>query len=78
MFAELDETIKGTVSFGDNSKILIEGKGTILIHLKNGARQFITNVCYVPKMSSNILSLGQLMEKCYTVHMRDFNLMLRD
>ena len=78
MFAELDETIKEIVSFGVNFKILVEGKCTILIRLKNGARQFITNVYYLPKMSKNILSLGQLLEKGYTVYMRDFNLMLRD
>ncbi|XP_048131650.1 uncharacterized protein LOC125314188 [Rhodamnia argentea] len=78
IFVEIDETVKGKVSFGDNSQILVEGKGTILIHLKNGTRRFITNVYYVPKMSSNILSLGQLLEKGYSVHMKDLSLVLRD
>ena len=40
--------------------------------------QFVTIVCNVPKMSSNILSLGQLLEKGYTVHMKNFSLVLRD
>ncbi|XP_039168779.1 uncharacterized protein LOC120293482 [Eucalyptus grandis] len=58
MFTKLDEKIKGKVSFNNNSKILVEGKGTILIRLKIDACQFITNIYYVPKMSSNILNLG--------------------
>ena len=31
-FYELDETYKGKVKFGDNSRISIEGKGTILLN----------------------------------------------
>ncbi|XP_048136731.1 uncharacterized protein LOC125315560 [Rhodamnia argentea] len=78
MFAELDETVKGKVSFGDNSQILVEGKGAIQIRLKNGALRLISNIYYVPKMSSNNLSLGQLLEKGYSVHMKNLSLVLRD
>jgi len=37
MFVKLDETIKGKISFSDNFKFLVQGKGIILICLKNGA-----------------------------------------
>lgn len=77
MFAKLDETFKGLVSFGDNSKIHVEDKGKIVIRFKNGAHQFITNLYYVQKMSSNILSLEQLLEKGYTIYMKYLSLMLR-
>ncbi|XP_062103261.1 uncharacterized protein LOC133814295 [Humulus lupulus] len=51
MFVELNKAVKGNVSFGDESKILVDGQGKILICLKN--------VYFVPNMKNNILSLSQ-------------------
>jgi hypothetical protein len=67
-----------SITFGDLSKVPIKGKDTILIHLKNGEHQFITNIYFVPIMKSNILSLGQLLEKDYEIHMKNRCLLLRD
>ncbi|XP_042012419.1 protein argonaute 2-like [Salvia splendens] len=60
LFVELKETSYGDVTFGDSSKVAVQGKGNILIKLKNGNHGFIYDVYYVPAMKSNILSLGQL------------------
>ncbi|CAN1181758.1 hypothetical protein LINPERHAP2_LOCUS35596, partial [Linum perenne] len=46
--------------------------------MNNGSHQFINNVYYVPNMTSNILSLGQLLEKNYEVHMANRQLELRN
>ena len=78
IFVNLDESVSGNVSFGDNSKILIKGKDKILICFNNGRHEFISNVYYVPNMNNNILSLGQLLEKGYDIHMKDFILSIRD
>jgi hypothetical protein len=56
----------------------VEGEGNILIKLKDGTQKFVSSVYYVPEMKSNILSLGQLLERGYTVFMKDRSLYLRD
>ncbi|XP_027348127.1 uncharacterized protein LOC113859596 [Abrus precatorius] len=77
-FLELDEKVKGNVSFGISSKVQIQGKGTILISLKDDTHKLIMDVYYVPKLKSNILSLGQLVERGYEILMKDCCLWLRD
>ncbi|GAU35304.1 hypothetical protein TSUD_389290 [Trifolium subterraneum] len=62
----------------DESKVAVKGKGNVLIRLKNGDHQFISNVYYVPNMKSNILSLGQLLEKGYDIQLKNNNLSIRD
>jgi GAG-pre-integrase domain len=78
MFTELKEIPDGHVSFGDASKVRVEGEDNILIKLKDETQKFISSVYYVPKMKSNILSLGKLLERGYTIFMKDRSLYLRD
>jgi hypothetical protein len=55
---KLDEAIRGNVTFANHSKVIIKGKCTILIKLKDESYQFIGDVYYIPIMKNNILSLG--------------------
>ena len=63
LFYELDESYKGNVRFGDDSRIMIEGKGKILLNSKGNTQITLTNVVYTPKLKANILSLGCLDEQ---------------
>ena len=76
LFEKLDETVRGKVSFGDNSQIPVMGKGDIQFRARDGSNQVISNVYFVPKMTSNILSLGQLLERGYEIAMVDCGKML--
>ena len=72
MFVDLAKS--DHVTFEDVSKISVKRKDKILIRLKNGRHQFILNVYFVPNMKNNILSLSQLLEKVYDIHMKNQSL----
>jgi hypothetical protein len=59
-FSHLDTNVMGTVSFGDRSMAKIEGRGMILFVGKDGSHRLLTRVYFIPRLTSNIISLGQL------------------
>jgi hypothetical protein len=75
---DIDKNYIGNITFGDLSQRLVEGRGRILIKLKNGEQKFISKVFYVLNMKNNILSLGQFLEKGFEVQMEDTNLKIFD
>ncbi|KAL4303488.1 hypothetical protein GQ457_10G006770 [Hibiscus cannabinus] len=68
-FQELDEGVTGKVRFGDGSTIQIMGKGTVVFECKNGDHKALQEVYYIPKLCSNIISLGQMTEDGNKVQM---------
>ncbi|RDX94666.1 putative mitochondrial protein, partial [Mucuna pruriens] len=54
------------VAFADNSPV--EGMGKVLIHRRDGHQSLIIDV-YVSQMKTNLLSVGQLLEKGYVMNM---------
>lgn len=70
-FVDLDTSVRSHVKFADDSTLAAEGMGKVLIKRKDGMHSYITDVLYVPGMKSNLLSLGQLLEKGYVMEMKN-------
>ena len=66
-FSSIDTGVAGSVRFGDGSVARIEGIGTVLFSCKNGEHRAINNVYYLPRLTTNIISVGQLDESGYQV-----------
>jgi hypothetical protein len=58
----LDDRVHGSVRFGDGSIVKICGLGSVVIQARHGQHKVLTRVYYIPKLKSNIISLGQLEE----------------
>jgi hypothetical protein len=61
-FAELDRGIHGIMRFGVGSVVEIEGRGIVVFNCKNGEHRALTGVYYIPRLTMDIISLGQLEE----------------
>ena len=70
-FSELNLSVGGTVRFGDGQTVGIIGRGTVLFELKNGGHKVLTDVYYISKLKSNIISLGQLEERGCMIVLED-------
>jgi hypothetical protein len=62
-YSILDTGVYGTVKFGDGSVVWIEGCGTIIFSCKSGEHHSFSRIYYIPKLKTNIFSLGQLNEE---------------
>nr|GEZ09182.1 retrovirus-related Pol polyprotein from transposon TNT 1-94 [Tanacetum cinerariifolium] len=77
LFVKMEKS-KGNVTFGDESMAPVKEKGKILIRAKDESHQYIPDVYNVPNLKSNILSVGQLLEKNYDVHFKDRSATIRN
>ncbi|XP_076895065.1 uncharacterized protein LOC143547550 [Bidens hawaiensis] len=73
-----DEIVIGQVCFGDNSCVDIKGKGSITIICDDDVERIISNVYFIPNLTSSILSLGQETEHGCKVIMEDDQLLVLD
>jgi hypothetical protein len=62
LLARLDESVGGTVRFGDGSVVEIHGLGAVVMKGRQGEHKVLTSVYFIPKLKSNIVSVGQLEE----------------
>lgn len=60
--SHLSNNVRGSVRFGDGLTVEICGLGSVVIKGRNDQHKVLTNVYYIPKLKSIIISLGQLEE----------------
>ena len=68
-FRELDEGVTGKMKFGDGSTVQIMGLGSVVFSCKNSDQWLLQEVYYIPRLFSNIISLGQFTEVRHKVIM---------
>lgn len=77
-FRNLNESIHGFVKFGNESRVKIEGKGSIVFKYKDGGCRKLDKVYYIPDLCSNIISLGKLAEGGDEIKIKDLFLWVHD
>jgi hypothetical protein len=69
-FIDIDTAISDSIKFGDGSEVAIEGSGTVLFEGKTGEHIPLMGVYFILRLTTNIVSLGQLDEGGCDVHTR--------
>jgi hypothetical protein len=67
LFSCLNENYKDTVKLGNGMFITVMGKGNVRFYAKDNTVQTISSIFYIPELKSNLISMGQLQEKGYTI-----------
>lgn len=69
-FTDLDEKPMHTVKLGNDSKLRVHGRGSVKVVLK-GRSHVIPDVYFVPDLTTNLLSIGQLQERRLAILIKD-------
>ena len=77
-FKELDESVKLKVALGDGKQVQVEGKGTVAIKNGHGNINLLYDVYFIPNLSQNLLSVGQLLTNGYSLLFEDFLCVIKD
>jgi hypothetical protein len=56
-FLNLDVQFRQTIKLGNNSMMVVIGKGNIRMQV-NGITQLISEVYYIPELKNNLLNIG--------------------
>jgi hypothetical protein len=77
-FTKLNTEVHGNTSFGGGSVAAIEGYKTVLFNCKNGEHRSFAGIYYIPRLTSNIINVGQLDEVGYKINIDDSILRIRE
>lgn len=65
LFSFIDKNVKYHTKMWYNWIVLVVGKGSIMIHTKQGEKKEIQNVYFSPGIKHNLMSVGQLIQNGY-------------
>ncbi|CAJ2664799.1 unnamed protein product [Trifolium pratense] len=77
LFKKLDKTIVSKVTIGNGQSVDVKGKGVVAVETLSGTK-YISDVLFVPELNQNLLSVGQMLEKHYTLHFNDMKCTIFD
>lgn len=77
-YVKINHVVKNKVKFADDTTLAVDGNNDVLIMRRDGGHSFIKYVLYIPGIKCNLLSLGQLLEKGYKIHMENKMLHIMD
>ncbi|XP_052875075.1 uncharacterized protein LOC128280758 [Gossypium arboreum] len=77
LFKELDRSFSSRIRIGNGNLIEARGKGDVLISSSSG-NKLISDVLYVPDIDQNLLSVGQLVEKGYSLIFKNGSCVIKD
>uniref|UniRef100_A0A803L8C4 Uncharacterized protein n=1 Tax=Chenopodium quinoa TaxID=63459 RepID=A0A803L8C4_CHEQI len=60
--------VANQVTLGDGKKANVEGRGVIAVNSKANNTKYIHDVLYVPNLTHNLLSVGQLVQRGYSAN----------
>ncbi|CAA0830320.1 Unknown protein, partial [Striga hermonthica] len=69
-FKNIDGSVKSQVRLGNGDLVEVEGKGSIEVETQKGTR-LVEDVLLVPKLDTNLLIVGQMVERGYTLLFKD-------
>jgi hypothetical protein len=67
-FMKIDMAVLGTMCFSDDSVARIKGHETVVFVCKNGESRSFNGVYFIPRLTINIVSVGQLDEIGYKIN----------
>jgi hypothetical protein len=77
-FMKIDMAVLGTVRFGDDSVAWIEGRGIVVFVCKNGESRSFDGVYFIPRLTTNIVSVDQLDEIGYNIDIDNSMMKIRE
>ena len=77
-FKELDEAFKSEVTLEDDNQVQVDGKGTMAIRNSYDNVNLLHSVYFIPSLSQNLLSVGQLMGRVFSLLFNDDSCVIRD